>query len=85
MQFLKIILLINFYIFNKKIIQPTEENTKTFDLFLLIAGMNGEKELIWRVDEKYGYASINDLSKAIFNLSYNEKNYIFGNILKNVE
>ena len=26
-------------------------------------------------DEKYGYASINALSKAIFNISYNNNNY----------
>ena len=64
-----------FYMINKKIIKWTKRRYKKDNRFIFINAWNewGEGTYL-EPDEKYGYASINSLSKAIFNLSYVEHN-----------
>ena len=63
-----------FYIFNKIIVDWTLKHYNNELSFIFINAWNewGEGSYL-EPDEKYGYASINSLSKAIFNLSYFEK------------
>jgi hypothetical protein len=60
-----------FYLLNKIIIEWTKKNYNKDNWFIFINAWNewGEGSYL-EPDEKYGYASINSLSKAIFNLPY---------------
>ena len=62
-----------FYIFNKMIVNWTKIHYNKDYQFIFINAWNewGEGSYL-EPDDKYGYASINSLSKAIFNLSYSE-------------
>ena len=68
-----------FYMFNKIIVDWTIKNYKKDLRYIFINAWNewGEGSYL-EPDEKYGYASINSLSKAIFNLSYSKSNYSIG-------
>ena len=70
-----------FYIFNKIIVDWTLKNYNKDKRYIFINAWNewGEGSYL-EPDEKYGYASINSLSKAIFNLSYSENLKSIGNI-----
>ena len=65
-----------FYMLNRKIIEWTTAKYNNANRFIFINAWNewGEGTYL-EPDEKYGYASINALSKAIFNISYNKSNY----------
>ena len=72
-----------FYLLNKIIIDWTNINYDKNNKFIFINSWNNYKEGNYlEPDEKYGYASINSFSKALFNLSYKENNYNF-DYLKN--
>ena len=60
-----------FYIINKIIIEWTKKNYNKENRFIFINAWNewGEGSYL-EPDKKYGYNSINSLSKALFNLSY---------------
>ena len=60
-----------FYMINKIIVEWTKKNYKKKNRFIFINAWNewGEGSYL-EPDNKYGYASINSLSKALFNLSY---------------
>ena len=60
-----------FYMINKIIIEWTRKNYKKENRFIFINAWNewGEGSYL-EPDDKFGYASINSLSKALFNLSY---------------
>jgi lipopolysaccharide biosynthesis protein len=62
-----------FYMINKIIIEWTKKNYNETNQFIFINSWNewGEGSYL-EPDEKYGYASINSLSKALFNLPYIE-------------
>ena len=63
-----------FYLFNKLIIDWTFKHYNKDFRFIFINAWNewGEGSYL-EPDDKFGYASINSLSKAVFNLSYYEK------------
>ena len=64
-----------FYISNKILLNYTNENFNKSDRYYFINGWNNWLEGSYlEPDENYGYASINALSKALFNLPYNIKN-----------
>ena len=67
-----------FYMINKKIIEWTKTKYNNDDRFIFINAWNewGEGSYL-EPDNKYGYASINALSKAIFNFPYqkNDNNF----------
>jgi len=65
-----------FYILNRIIIDWTIKNfNKTYG-FIFINSWNNYKEYNYlEPDEIYGYTSINILSKALFNISFEEYNY----------
>ena len=69
-----------FYLFNKIVIDWTIKHYNKDLRFIFINAWNewGEGSYL-EPDDKYGYASINSLSKAIFNLSYIEKYHSIGN------
>ena len=67
-----------FYMLNKKIILLTK-NKKNKYIFINAWNEWAEGTYL-EPDKKYGYASINALSKAIFNLSYYDKDYKLGNL-----
>ena len=60
-----------FYLLNKIIIQYTQTHYSDSNRFIFVNAWNewGEGSYL-EPDEKYGYSSINALSKALFNLPY---------------
>ena len=69
-----------FYMINKIIIEWTKKHYNKENQFIFINSWNewGEGSYL-EPDEKYGYASINSLSKALFNLPFIQ-NYNFGDL-----
>ena len=67
-----------FYLINKKIIEWTREHYNINNRFIFINAWNewGEGAYL-EPDEKYGYASINSLSKALFDKDYKDINFNF--------
>ena len=60
-----------FYLLNKMLLGWINNNFKINNRFLFIKSWNNYKEGNYlEPDEKYGYASINSFSKALFNISY---------------
>ena len=72
-----------FYIYNKIIVEWTKNHYYKYLRFIFINAWNewGEGSYL-EPDNKYGYASINSLSKALFNISYIE-NYNLGSLIEN--
>ena len=71
-----------FYILNKQIVEWTKQKYNNINRFIFINAWNewGEGTYL-EPDNKYGYASINALSKAIFNISYYQASYNITNLL----
>ena len=71
-----------FYLLNKIIINWTRKNYNISKRYIFVNAWNewGEGSYL-EPDEKYGYSSINSLSKALFNLSY-IKNYNISKLSK---
>ena len=64
-----------FYFSNKILLNWTNSNLNVSERFYFINGWNNWLEGSYlEPDENYGYASINALSKALFNLEYENKN-----------
>jgi hypothetical protein len=65
-----------YYILNNIIINWTKMNiNKTRGLFFINSWNNYEEGNYLEPDEKYGYASINSFSRALFELPFKENNY----------
>ena len=65
-----------FYFLNKVIIDWTKKNfNKTKGIFFINSWNNYIEGNYLEPDEKYGYASINTFSKALFNISFKNINY----------
>ena len=68
-----------FYLLNKILIKSVKHNFNKNNRFIFIFSWNNYKNRNYlEPDEKYGYASLNYLSKALFNLS---NNYNFSKII----
>ena len=74
-----------FYILNKIIIEWTNKYYNKTNKYIFINAWNewGEGTYL-EPDEKYGYASINSLSKALFNLKFMQ-NYNLGNLNEKIK
>ena len=65
-----------FYLMIKILINSTNIENNKDNNFFFINGWNNWKECSYlEPDDKFGYSSINSLSKALFNLTYREENY----------
>ena len=65
-----------FYLLNKILFEWTKTNYNENDRIIFINSWNNYNEGNYlEPDKKYGYASINSFSKALFNLPYKENNY----------
>ena len=72
-----------FYISNKILLNWTHQHLNESDRYYFINGWNNWLEGSYlEPDENYGYASINALSKALFNLPYNVRNTSIPNLMK---
>ena len=71
---------LKFYNSNKILINSINNNLNSINKFFFINSWNNWIEGSYlEPDENYGYASINALSKALFNLTYDNKQYnLFG-------
>ena len=74
-----------FFVYNKIIVEWTKNHYYKDYRFIFINAWNewGEGSYL-EPDDKYGYASINSLSKAIFNISYIQQYNIINLIEKNI-
>ena len=71
-----------FYIMNKLILDWTKNYHNENNQFIFVNSWNNWIEGTYlEPDEKYGYASINSLSKALFNLPFRLNNFNFSNII----
>ena len=72
-----------FFLLNKLIINWTKQYHDKKDYYIFINAWNNMKEGFYlEPDEQYGYASINALSKAIFNLPFEKKTFNISNLEK---
>ena len=72
-----------FFLLNKLIINWTKRYHEKNDYYIFINAWNNMKEGFYlEPDEQYGYASINALSKAIFNLPYEKQALNISNLEK---
>ena len=72
-----------FYISNKILLNWTNQNFNASERYFFINGWNNWLEGSYlEPDENYGYASINALSKALFNLPYKEVNTSIPKLIK---
>ena len=72
-----------FYLMNKLIIDWTKKHYNKNHQFIIVNSWNNWIEGTYlEPDDKYGYASINSLSKALFNIPFRENNYNFPNLLE---
>ena len=70
-----------FYIISKFLINWTKKHYNKTNYYIFINAWNNWKTGNYlQPDEKYGYASINALSKAIFNLPYKKYTYNLSNL-----
>ena len=70
-----------FYFINKVIIKWTKSHYNISNRFIFINAWNEWSEGCYlEPDEKYGYSSINALSKALFNINFKENNYNLSNL-----
>ena len=74
-----------FYNFNKYLIQWTNNHYNESNKFIFINSWNIFDEGSYlEPDRKYGYASLNALSKALFNLTYKQNNNISNLIISTI-
>ena len=74
------------YFLIKKIIISNKIYKKHYNNFLFVNGWNNWKDGSYlEPDNKYGYASINALSKALFKLNFRKNNINFLNLSNNFE
>jgi hypothetical protein len=73
-----------FYKMNKLLIKSIKENYKESNKFLFINAWNNYYEGTYlEPDKRYGYGSINALSKSLFNLPFRNSNYNISNLMNN--
>lgn len=71
-----------YYLLNKILINWTRNHYNTTNRFIFVNSWNGWNEGNYlEPDEKYGYSSINSLSKALFNIVYSENKYNISNLM----
>jgi len=70
-----------FYIMNKMIINKTLNNSKDSHKFIFLNSWNNYYDGTYlEPDNQFSYGSLNALSKAIFNLNFRNKTYIYSNL-----
>ena len=70
-----------FYIMNKMIINRTLNNSNNFHKFIFINSWNNYYDGNYlEPNNRFGFGNLNALSKAIFNLSFNNKTYNYSNL-----
>ena len=73
-----------FYIMNKMIIDKFFRNSKNSHKFIFLNSWNNYYDGSYlEPDNQFGFGSLNALSKAIFNLNFRNKTYIYSNLNNN--
>ena len=71
-----------FYIMNKMIINKSLEKSKNSYKFIFLNSWNNYYDGSYlEPDNEYGFGSLNALSKAIFNLNFRNKTFIYSNLI----
>jgi hypothetical protein len=71
-----------YYLLNRILIRWTRQFYNATNRFLFVNSWNEWNEGNYlEPDEKYGYSSINALSKALFNITFNENKYNISNLI----
>ena len=74
-----------FYILNRLIFNWTQHNNNSSKFVFINSWNEWSKGSYLEPDQRYGYASINALSKALFNLNFRDNNYNLSNLINSTK
>jgi len=74
-----------FYMLNRLLFNWTQENNNSSKFVFINSWNEWSKGSYLEPDQKYGYASINALSKALFNINFRDNNYNLSNLINSTK
>ena len=74
-----------FYMLNRLLFKWTQENNNSSKFVFINSWNEWSKGSYLEPDQRYGYASINSLSKALFNINFRDNNYNLSNLINSIK
>ena len=74
-----------FYMLNRLLFKWTQENNNSSKFVFVNSWNEWSKGSYLEPDQRYGYASINSLSKALFNINFRDNNYNLSNLINSIK